>query len=89
MSLTLSLTQTQQTALVCLDNLQRHAVQTRLFLFFFFCSFRYEDAVSKYEAVMKTEPNVPHFTLLAKERMCHALAQVRPLQIGETRLTKI
>ncbi|XP_075896256.1 dnaJ homolog subfamily C [Nelusetta ayraudi] len=36
---------------------------------------RYEDAVSKYEAVMKTEPNVPHFTLLAKERMCHALAQ--------------
>lgn len=37
--------------------------------------------MSKYEAVMKTEPNVPHFTLLAKERMCHALAQVRPLQI--------
>uniref|UniRef100_A0AAQ5Y4Q5 DnaJ homolog subfamily C member 3 n=1 Tax=Amphiprion ocellaris TaxID=80972 RepID=A0AAQ5Y4Q5_AMPOC len=32
---------------------------------------RYEDAVSKYEAVMKTEPNVHHFTLLAKERMCH------------------
>lgn len=45
--------------------------------------------MSKYEAVMKTEPNVPHFTLLAKERMCHALAQVRPLQIGETRLTEI
>ncbi|XP_078118092.1 dnaJ homolog subfamily C [Sander vitreus] len=36
---------------------------------------RYEDAVSKYEAVMKTEPNVRHFALLAKERMCHALAQ--------------
>ncbi|XP_041856994.1 dnaJ homolog subfamily C member 3a [Melanotaenia boesemani] len=34
---------------------------------------RYEDAVSKYEAVMKTEPNVPHFSLLAKERICHAL----------------
>uniref|UniRef100_A0A7N5ZYB0 DnaJ homolog subfamily C member 3 n=1 Tax=Anabas testudineus TaxID=64144 RepID=A0A7N5ZYB0_ANATE len=32
-------------------------------------------AVSKYEAVMKTEPNVHHFTLLAKERICHALAQ--------------
>ncbi|XP_031714184.1 dnaJ homolog subfamily C isoform X1 [Anarrhichthys ocellatus] len=36
---------------------------------------RYEDAVSKYEAVMKTEPNVHHIALLAKERMCHALAQ--------------
>lgn len=42
-------------------------------------SFRYEDAVSKYEAVMKTEPNVRHFTLFAKQRICHALAQVRPL----------
>eukprot|EP00064_Thunnus_orientalis_P001055 superscaffoldBa00000065_g1056 len=36
---------------------------------------QYEDAVSKYEAVMKTEPNVQHFSLLAKERICHALAQ--------------
>lgn len=43
------------------------------------CSFRYEDAVSKYEAVMKTEPNVHPFSLLAKERICHALAEVRPL----------
>ncbi|XP_054642542.1 dnaJ homolog subfamily C member 3a [Dunckerocampus dactyliophorus] len=34
---------------------------------------RYEDAVSKYEAVMTTEPNVPHFAILAKERICHAL----------------
>uniref|UniRef100_A0A8C7YCY4 DnaJ homolog subfamily C member 3 n=1 Tax=Oryzias sinensis TaxID=183150 RepID=A0A8C7YCY4_9TELE len=33
------------------------------------------DAVSKYEAVMKTEPNVQQFTLLAKERICHALAK--------------
>lgn len=48
-----------------------------------FCSVRFDDAVSKYEAVMKTEPNVPHFTLLAKERMCHALAQVRPQHAGE------
>ncbi|XP_044071958.1 dnaJ homolog subfamily C member 3a isoform X2 [Siniperca chuatsi] len=38
-------------------------------------SLKYEDAVSKYEAVMKTEPNVHHFSLLAKERICHALAQ--------------
>lgn len=44
-----------------------------------FCSLRYEDAVSKYEAVMKTEPNVHHFSVLAKERICHALTQVRLL----------
>uniref|UniRef100_A0A668AUG3 DnaJ homolog subfamily C member 3 n=1 Tax=Myripristis murdjan TaxID=586833 RepID=A0A668AUG3_9TELE len=36
---------------------------------------RYEDAVSKYEAVMKTEPNVHHYSLHAKERICHALSQ--------------
>lgn len=40
--------------------------------------FRYEDAVNKYEAVMKTEPDVHHFTVLAKERICHALTRVRP-----------
>ncbi|KAF0026377.1 hypothetical protein F2P81_021114 [Scophthalmus maximus] len=38
-------------------------------------SLKYEDAVSKYEAVVKTEPKVLHFSLLAKERICHALAQ--------------
>ncbi|MEQ2158133.1 DnaJ subfamily C member 3 [Goodea atripinnis] len=38
---------------------------------------RYEDAVSKYEDVMKTEPNVPQFSLLAKERICHALSQAQ------------
>uniref|UniRef100_A0A665TTT1 DnaJ homolog subfamily C member 3 n=1 Tax=Echeneis naucrates TaxID=173247 RepID=A0A665TTT1_ECHNA len=36
---------------------------------------RYEEAVNKYEAVMKTEPRVQHFALLAKERICHALTQ--------------
>ncbi|XP_017278080.1 dnaJ homolog subfamily C member 3a [Kryptolebias marmoratus] len=36
---------------------------------------RYEEAVRKYEAVMKTEPNVPQFSLLATERICHALTQ--------------
>uniref|UniRef100_A0AAV2JX07 DnaJ homolog subfamily C member 3 n=1 Tax=Knipowitschia caucasica TaxID=637954 RepID=A0AAV2JX07_KNICA len=36
---------------------------------------RYEEAIDKYEAVMKTEPNVRHFTLLAKQRICHALVQ--------------
>lgn len=44
--------------------------------------FRYEDAVNKYEAVMKTEPNVQHFSVLAKERICHALTQVRPSAPG-------
>uniref|UniRef100_A0A8C5NHS0 DnaJ homolog subfamily C member 3 n=1 Tax=Gouania willdenowi TaxID=441366 RepID=A0A8C5NHS0_GOUWI len=36
---------------------------------------RFEEAVSKYEAVMKTEPNVHLFSLLAKARICHALSQ--------------
>ncbi|XP_056145519.1 dnaJ homolog subfamily C member 3a [Lampris incognitus] len=36
---------------------------------------RYEDAVTKYEAVMKTEPNVFHYSLHAKGRICHALVQ--------------
>uniref|UniRef100_A0A671SSV2 DnaJ homolog subfamily C member 3 n=1 Tax=Sinocyclocheilus anshuiensis TaxID=1608454 RepID=A0A671SSV2_9TELE len=35
----------------------------------------YSDAVSKYESVMKTEPNVPQFILNAKERMCHCLSK--------------
>ncbi|KAG7503529.1 dnaJ-like subfamily C member 3 [Solea senegalensis] len=36
---------------------------------------RYEEAVSKYETVMKTEPNVQHFSLRSKERICHALSR--------------
>ncbi|XP_030641893.1 dnaJ homolog subfamily C [Chanos chanos] len=36
---------------------------------------RYGEAVSKYESVMKTEPNVPQYTQQAKERICHCLAQ--------------
>ncbi|XP_048834795.1 dnaJ homolog subfamily C member 3a isoform X1 [Brienomyrus brachyistius] len=36
---------------------------------------RYEDAVSKYESVMKTEPDVRHYTHLASERICHCLSQ--------------
>ncbi|KAJ3592190.1 hypothetical protein NHX12_007318 [Muraenolepis orangiensis] len=39
------------------------------------CYTQYEEAVSKYEAVMQTEPNVPQFSHHAKERICHALAQ--------------
>uniref|UniRef100_A0A8C2I4R3 DnaJ homolog subfamily C member 3 n=1 Tax=Cyprinus carpio TaxID=7962 RepID=A0A8C2I4R3_CYPCA len=36
---------------------------------------KYSDAVSKYESIMKTEPNVPQFILNAKERMCHCLSK--------------
>ncbi|CDQ68404.1 dnaJ homolog subfamily C member 3a isoform X2 [Oncorhynchus mykiss] len=36
---------------------------------------RYGDAVSKYESVIKTEPNVPQYSHHAKERICHCLAQ--------------
>ncbi|XP_068124030.1 dnaJ homolog subfamily C member 3 [Hyperolius riggenbachi] len=36
---------------------------------------RYEDAVGKYEAVVKTEPNVPYYTALVQERKCHCYAK--------------
>lgn len=36
---------------------------------------RYGDAVSKYETVMKTEPNVHQYSHHAKERICHCLTQ--------------
>uniref|UniRef100_A0A672JPQ6 DnaJ homolog subfamily C member 3 n=1 Tax=Salarias fasciatus TaxID=181472 RepID=A0A672JPQ6_SALFA len=42
---------------------------------------RYEDAVSKYEQVMKTEPNVPQFSLLAKERICHGQQADRAISV--------
>ncbi|KAG9338594.1 hypothetical protein JZ751_025560 [Albula glossodonta] len=38
-------------------------------------SLKYGDAVSKYEAVMKTEPHVSHYTRHAQERICHCLSQ--------------
>ncbi|XP_063069395.1 dnaJ homolog subfamily C member 3a [Engraulis encrasicolus] len=36
---------------------------------------RYGDAVSKYESVMKTEPDVLQYTQQAKERICHCLSK--------------
>ncbi|XP_056611913.1 dnaJ homolog subfamily C member 3a [Triplophysa dalaica] len=36
---------------------------------------QYSDAISKYEAVMKAEPNVPQLLLNAKERTCHCLSK--------------
>uniref|UniRef100_A0A674GV20 DnaJ homolog subfamily C member 3 n=1 Tax=Taeniopygia guttata TaxID=59729 RepID=A0A674GV20_TAEGU len=35
----------------------------------------YEDAISKYESVMKTEPEVPIYSTRAKERICHCLSK--------------
>lgn len=36
---------------------------------------RYEDAISKYDSVMKTEPDVPVYATRAKERICHCLSK--------------
>uniref|UniRef100_A0A6I8MZG9 DnaJ homolog subfamily C member 3 n=1 Tax=Ornithorhynchus anatinus TaxID=9258 RepID=A0A6I8MZG9_ORNAN len=36
---------------------------------------RYTDAISKYESVMKTEPNVAIYTIRSKERICHCYSQ--------------
>ncbi|XP_028655384.2 dnaJ homolog subfamily C member 3a isoform X1 [Erpetoichthys calabaricus] len=36
---------------------------------------RYTEAINKYELVMKTEPNVLHYTMQAKERICHCLSK--------------
>ncbi|EHB03029.1 DnaJ-like protein subfamily C member 3 [Heterocephalus glaber] len=36
---------------------------------------RYTDATSKYESVMKTEPNIAEYTLRSKERICHCFSK--------------
>ncbi|NWI26397.1 DNJC3 protein, partial [Sula dactylatra] len=36
---------------------------------------RYEDAINKYDSVMKTEPEVPIYATRAKERICHCLSK--------------
>ncbi|XP_029931960.1 dnaJ homolog subfamily C member 3b [Myripristis murdjan] len=38
---------------------------------------RYQEAIEKYESAMKTEPNVPFYTNLAKERICHCLVKIK------------
>lgn len=38
---------------------------------------RYQEAIDKYESVMKTEPNVQYYINLAKERICFCLVKVR------------
>ncbi|KAM7366336.1 hypothetical protein PAMP_015784 [Pampus punctatissimus] len=37
----------------------------------------YQGAIDKYESVMKTEPSVPHYTNLAKERICFCLVKLK------------
>ncbi|TWW63029.1 dnaJ homolog subfamily C member 3b [Takifugu flavidus] len=37
----------------------------------------YQEALDKYEVVMKTEPNVPYYTNLAKERICFSLVKMK------------
>ncbi|XP_017911925.1 PREDICTED: dnaJ homolog subfamily C member 3 isoform X2 [Capra hircus] len=36
---------------------------------------RYTDAISKYESVMKTEPDVHEYTIRSKERICHCFSK--------------
>ncbi|XP_036380483.1 dnaJ homolog subfamily C member 3-like [Megalops cyprinoides] len=36
---------------------------------------RYQQAIEKYESIMKTEPSVPYYTNRAKERICHCLVK--------------
>uniref|UniRef100_A0A672U8U4 DnaJ homolog subfamily C member 3 n=1 Tax=Strigops habroptila TaxID=2489341 RepID=A0A672U8U4_STRHB len=36
---------------------------------------RYQDAINKYDSVMKTEPDVPIYATRAKERICHCLSK--------------
>ncbi|KAM8975157.1 dnaJ homolog subfamily C member 3 [Pelodytes ibericus] len=36
---------------------------------------RYEDAISKYQGVLKTEPNVPYYSALVQERNCHCYSK--------------
>lgn len=43
----------------------------------FLFTFRYQEAIKKYESVMKTEPDVQYYTNLAKERICFCLVKVR------------
>ncbi|XP_062239685.1 dnaJ homolog subfamily C member 3b [Platichthys flesus] len=38
---------------------------------------RYQEAIDKYESVMKTEPNIVYYTNLAKERICFCLVKIK------------
>ncbi|XP_037539667.1 dnaJ homolog subfamily C member 3b [Nematolebias whitei] len=38
---------------------------------------RYQESIEKYESVMKTEPSIPFYTNLAKERICFCLVKLQ------------
>ncbi|XP_013769246.1 dnaJ homolog subfamily C member 3b isoform X1 [Pundamilia nyererei] len=38
---------------------------------------RHQEAIEKYESAMQTEPNVPYYTNLAKERICFCLVKIK------------
>lgn len=42
---------------------------------------RFQEAIEKYQSVMKTEPSVVHYTNLAKERICFCLVKVSQRRI--------
>uniref|UniRef100_A0A8C8K6A1 DnaJ homolog subfamily C member 3 n=1 Tax=Oncorhynchus tshawytscha TaxID=74940 RepID=A0A8C8K6A1_ONCTS len=42
---------------------------------------RYQDAIDKYESVMRTEPNVLYYTNKAKERICFCLVKMPAMAI--------
>lgn len=56
-------------------NLNQPNYQTEL-RFLSFPAIRYQEAIDRYESVMKTEPNVAYYTNLAKERICFCLVKV-------------
>ncbi|XP_029310656.1 dnaJ homolog subfamily C member 3b [Cottoperca gobio] len=37
---------------------------------------RYQEAINKYQSVMKSEPNIPYYTNLAKEKICFCLVKI-------------
>lgn len=42
---------------------------------------RYQDAIGKFEAVMRTEADVPYYTNLAKEKICFCLVKVSSFEL--------
>lgn len=38
---------------------------------------RYQEAIDKYDSVMKTEPKIPFYTTKAKERICFCLVKIK------------
>uniref|UniRef100_A0AAR2L8W3 DnaJ (Hsp40) homolog, subfamily C, member 3b n=1 Tax=Pygocentrus nattereri TaxID=42514 RepID=A0AAR2L8W3_PYGNA len=43
---------------------------------------RYQEAIDKYESVMRTEPNIPFYTTKAKERICFCLVKIKEAELA-------